>query len=335
MSPMQSCRATHIIYVMNSAAVQALLPHLPLIVTLGEVEHVTLAAAMLGMPQPTVSRTIRRLEAQLGTKLVEPEGRGVRLTAEARLLVPYAQRALDAVRDGVESVESAGRRARATVRLAFQTSLGEYLVPQLIRAVRDRDPAIRFVLSQGARSTCLDMLDNHAADLALVSRMNPPPGHLVVEQLFEEPLIVLVPADHPRALRTSMTVHDLAGESLITFKNGYGLRGSVDEIFARAGVLPKITFEGEDLHTVYGLVAAGLGVSIVPPLRIPEGCVGLSLDDPHAFRDISAALLPDTRAAAIDTVLTALRSLAARTRGQESDAGAPTEAAPHPLPGPG
>ncbi len=139
---------------MNSEAVKALLPHLPVLVALGEVEHVTVAAAMLGMPQPTVSRIVRRLEKQLGTPLLEPDGRGVRLTDAGRTLVPYAQRALEAVVDGLDAVRSQDRRTRATVRIAFQTSLGEHLVPELIRIVRTEDPAIRFVLSQGARRTC-------------------------------------------------------------------------------------------------------------------------------------------------------------------------------------
>lgn len=182
---------------MNSESVKALLPHLPVLVALGEVEHVTVAAAMLGMPQPTVSRIVRRLERQLDIPLLEPDGRGVRLTDAGRTLVPYAQRALEAVVDGLDAVQSEDRQARATVRVAFQMSLGEHLVPELIRTVRATDPTIRFVLSQGARRTCLDTLLNREADIALASRLTPPPEGLTVTPLFEQPLVVLVPSEHP------------------------------------------------------------------------------------------------------------------------------------------
>ncbi|EKT79127.1 LysR family transcriptional regulator [Rhodococcus opacus M213] len=302
---------------MNSESVKALLPHLPVLVALGEVEHVTVAAAMLGMPQPTVSRIVRRLERQLDIPLLEPDGRGVRLTDAGRTLVPYAQRALEAVVDGLDAVQSEDRRARATVRVAFQMSLGEHLVPELIRTVRATDPTIRFVLSQGARRTCLDTLLNREADIALASRLTPPPEGLTVTPLFEQPLVVLVPSEHPRAASTSTTIRDLASEPIVTLKPGYGLRGSLDDLFARAGALPTIAFEGEDVHTVHGLVASGLGVGIVPATDTPPpGCVQIRLDDPRAFRDIGAARLPGPPSVAVTTVIAALITLTSTESGE-------------------
>lgn len=78
-----------------------------------------------------------------------------------------------------------------------------------------------------------------------------------------------MPSEHPRAASTSTTIRDLASEPIVTLKPGYGLRGSLDDLFARAGALPTIAFEGEDLHTVHGLVASGLGVGIVPATDTP------------------------------------------------------------------
>jgi len=291
----------------TDADVRAVLPHLPALVALGEVEHVTLAAAVLGVPQPTLSRAVRRLEQRLGTTLLESAGRGVRLTPAARALVPFAERALDAVAEGLEAMASAEGRARTTVRLAFQTSLGEQLVPEAIRRVRDDDPTVRFVLTQGARRTCLDALAAREADLALVSRLDPPPDGLDVVPLFAQRLVLLAPAGHPLASAPRLTVHDLARTPLVTLKPGYGLRGSVDELFAHAGAVPRVAFEGEDLHTLGGLVAAGLGVAVAPAAATtPHGCVQVALDDAHAVRDIGAALLPGPRTPAVEAVLAAL-----------------------------
>lgn len=295
---------------MRDDPVAALLPHLRMLVALGEVEHVTIAAAMLGVPQPTVSRTVRRLEGQIGAPLLEPDGRGVRLTAAARTLVPYAQRALDVLTDGLAAVETEGRRAQTTVRLAFQTSLGEQLVPELIRTVRADDPSVRFVLSQGARASCLESLHEREADVALVSRLDPAPDGLRVVPLFEQQLVLLVPEGHEAATADAVSVAALAGEPLVTLKVGYGLRGSVDELFAEAGTLPSIAFEGEDLHTLTGLVAAGLGVAIAPQTATtPAGCVQVPLADGGASRDIGAAVLPGPSSDVVAAVVETLRAL--------------------------
>lgn len=293
---------------MNDNAIADVLPYLPVLVALGEVEHVTAAAAMLRMPQPTVSRIIRRLETALEVRLVEPAGRGVRLTDSARAFIPYAQRALEAVSDGLDALQSRNQLARATVRIAFQTSLGERFVPELIRTVRRTHPGMRFVLSQGARRMCLDMLIDGETDIALVSGLIPPPEGLDVIHLFEQPLCVLVSEDHRWAGEKSLRIRDLNAEPIITLKAGFGLRGSVDELFTAAGVLPTMAFEGDDLHTMRGLVASGLGVAIAPrEAGPPPGCVQIAIADEKARRDIGAAVLTGrTLTPAITVVLDAL-----------------------------
>jgi DNA-binding transcriptional LysR family regulator len=291
MSNAFTCPITYI-QIMNDDMVADVLPHLRVLVALGEVEHVTAAAAMLRMQQPTVSRIIRRLESRLGVRLVEPAGRGVRLTESARAFIPHARRALESVADGLQTLQSREQLMRATVRIAFQTSLGERFVPALIRKVRETNPEIRFSLSQGARRMCVDMVLNGETDIVLVSRLTPAPEALDVIHLFEQPLCVLVPHDHRWVDENSLRITDLGEESIITLKPEFGLRASVDELFAAAGIFPSLTFEGDDLHTMRSLVAAGLGVAITPrEAAAPPGCVQISLLDREARRDIGAAVL--------------------------------------------
>lgn len=298
---------------MNSEAVDvdqvaSVLPYLPVLVALGEVEHVTAAAAMLRMPQPTVSRIIRRLERKLAVRLVEPAGRGVRLTDAARTFIPFAQRALESVSDGLDRLQSREQIARSTVRIAFQTSLGERFVPELIRTVRRAHPGMRFVLSQGARRMCLDMLVDGETDVALVSRLKPPPEDMHVLHLFEQPLCVLVATDHRWAHEKSLRIARLGAEPIITLKPGFGLRSSVDDLFTAAGVLPNVAFEGDDLHTMRGLVASGLGIAIAPRESVrPPGCTQIAIADSGARRDIGAAVLRGTvTAPAVGVVLDTL-----------------------------
>lgn len=297
---------------MNRENMADVLPYLPVLVALGEVEHVTIAAAMLQMPQPTVSRIVRRLEERLEVRLVEPAGRGVRLTEAARAFIPYAQRALDTVADGLDVLQSRHQLARSTVRVAFQTSLGERFVPEMIRSVRRAHPGMRFVLSQGARRKCLDMLVGGDTDIALVSGLKPPPEGLHVIDLFEQPLCVLVAEDHPRAGDTAVAIRDLASEPIITLKVGFGLRGSLDDLFSAAAVLPSIAFEGDDLHTMRGLVASGLGVAISPREDSPPpGCVQIPIADADARRDMGAATLVGNRT---DTAVAVVLDVLAATR---------------------
>lgn len=299
---------------MNEDAVADVLPYLRVLVALGEVEHVTTAAAMLGMPQPTVSRIIRRLEERLNVRLVEPAGRGVRLTDSARAFIPYAERALESVSDGLERLRSRDELARATVRIAFQTSLGERFVPELIKVTRQAHPGIKFVLSQGARRMCLDMLTDGETDIALVSRLKPPPEGLDTIHLFEQPLCVLVAKDHRFAREKALKIRSLGGEPIITLKPEFGLRGYVDELFAAANVLPALAFEGDDLHTMRGLVASGLGIAIAPrESAAPRGCVQIPIIDREARRDMGAAVKRDaTTTPAVRAVLDVLRRQAHR-----------------------
>jgi DNA-binding transcriptional LysR family regulator len=279
---------------MSQEALADVLPYLQVLVALGEVEHVTTAAAMLGMPQPTVSRIIRRLEDRLDARLVEPAGRGVRLTDGARAFIPYAERALESVSDGLERLRSRDESTRATVRIAFQTSLGERFVPELIKATRDANTGIKFVLNQGARRMCLDVLLAGETDIALVSRLRPPPERVDTLHLFEQPLCVLVAQDHRWAGEKTLRMKSLGSEPIITLKADFGLRGSVEELFAAANVLPTIAFEGDDLHTMRGLVAAGLGVAIAPRESVaPRGCIQIPIADRLARRDIGAAVIRD------------------------------------------
>ncbi|MFI5511361.1 LysR family transcriptional regulator [Mycobacterium sp. NPDC051804] len=297
---------------MNEDAVADVLPYLRVLVALGEVEHVTTAAAMLGMPQPTVSRIIRRLEERLDVRLVEPAGRGVRLTDSARAFIPYAERALESVSDGLERLRSRDELARATVRIAFQTSLGERFVPELIKTTRGAHPGINFVLSQGARRMCLDMLAEGETDIAMVSRLKPPPDGLDTIHLFEQPLCILTSKEHRWAHEKSLRIRDLGTEPIITLKPEFGLRGYLDELFTAANVLPAIAFEGDDLHTMRGLVASGLGIAIAPRESVaPRGCVQIPITDREARRDMGAAVKRDSATTpAVDVVLEVLRSRA-------------------------
>jgi DNA-binding transcriptional LysR family regulator len=272
---------------MELVELQRVLRLLPVFVTVAETEQVTVAASILRMPQPTVSRALSTLAELIGTPLVERQGRGIVLTAAGRELLPYARAGLDTVAAGVAMVARDQVVGQGEVPIAFQTVLGETVVPALIRRFRERYPGVRFALTQGSRQRCLEELERGSSAVALVSSP-PPSADTEVIELYQEPMVLVVPHGHRLAAATRVTVPEIAAEDLIVLKSGYGLRDLIELLFADSGLQPRISFEADDAHTARGLVSAGLGVTVVPSYAPDAETVQLRIDHPEARRTIGA-----------------------------------------------
>ncbi|GLU47671.1 transcriptional regulator [Nocardiopsis ansamitocini] len=263
---------------------RVLAPRLRTFEAVARTEHITRAAEELGVPQPTVSRSLARLQEELGVVLVERTGRGVRLTRAGAVLLPHARRALNALAAGGREVAEA---TATTVTLAFLPTLGAEVVPALIRGFRQRYPEARFTLFQDVWAASVGRLREGSVDVALTS---PLPGEPDLEEhmLHRQPLRLVVPDSHPLAQRDRVGFTVVATEPLIALKHGRGLRHLTDELCHRAGFEPQVAFEGDETHTVRGLVAAGLGVAVLPahPHGLLPGTAELAIDTPGAHRTI-------------------------------------------------
>ena len=298
---------------MSREGVNGILTLLPTFVALADTGQVTAAAEILGLPQPTVTRALQRAGAILGVALYEKAGRGVRLTPAGDAFLPFAREALRNVEAGMSA---AAAPLRGRVAVAFQNVLGEDLVPVLIRAFRADNPGVDFSLFQGSRSYCLALLHSSTADVAFVS---PPPtdDHLAVVKIGADELVVVVPRGHRLAGRTTVRLSEIAAEPLVLTGVGFGLRTTVQKLLDDAGIHPAISFEGQDIRTLVGLVSAGLGVTIVPRRDYPANVTALRIQGVRAEREIAMAHLADRTlgaAAAAFRALVATRApgLAAR-----------------------
>ncbi|MGO1182981.1 MAG: LysR substrate-binding domain-containing protein [Micrococcaceae bacterium] len=265
-----------------------LLPLLPALVALEETGQTVAAADLLQIPQSTVSRSLARIGTVLGTEVVERVGRGVRLTEAGTALAPHARAALTALETGVEAVRAQEPTARGTLRLAFQGTLGERVVPSLVRAFLHQHPAVTVELSQLSRTQCLAAAREREADICLVSPLAEEP-ELTSFRLHTEPLYLVVPEGHRLAGRNHVSLAEAGEEPFISMKNGYGMRTLLEQLAAQAGFTPRIGFMGDDLTTLRGLVSARLGVCLAP--RDPHGapgCVEVPLDDDASVREIGA-----------------------------------------------
>jgi DNA-binding transcriptional LysR family regulator len=267
------------------------LPMLPVLAALAETGQTTAAADVLQMPQSTVSRTLTRIGTVLGVPVVERRGRTLRLTPAGEALVPHAAAVIASADAGVEAVRSREAGARGTITLAFQSTLGERVVPALVKTFLHEHPGTTIELNQTSRSRCLAALDDGTAEIAFVSPLAERPG-LTALRLHTEPLVLVVPHGHRLITRSKVAFGEAASETFICMKPGYGMRTYLDDLAATAGFTPIIGFEGDDLATLRGLVSAGLGVSVAPrdPHRAP-GCAEIPITDPEAVRHIGACWL--------------------------------------------
>ena len=265
---------------------------------------------MLGVTQSTLSRNIARLEADLGVALFVRIGRTVRLTRPGQQLLPFVEQALLALGRGLDDMLAEVDPDRGRVAFGFLHSLGTRGVPVILRDFRASHPDVTFALVQDSHDTMLAKLVAGTIDLCLTSPPPDEPG-LRTRTLDRQRLALVVPRGHRLAGRRRIRLADVAEETFVGLEPGYGLRRITDECCRQAGFEPRLAFEGQEIDTLLGMVATGLGVAL-----LPTGLAGafggdvaeLAITSPGTSRSIALVwladrLLPPPVAAFRDTVL--------------------------------
>jgi LysR family transcriptional regulator, transcription activator of glutamate synthase operon len=252
---------------------------------------VTEVSELEEVTQSGVSRALARLEAQMGTPLLRRSGRTLRMTHAGAVFKPHLDALLHHLDDGVAAVNQLIDPDTGTVTLAFQQSLGTWLVPDLARSFRAAHPGVGFQLTQVRDELNTAALDGGNADLELGSR-RPSDEQTHTRLITLEPLRLALPDEHPLAAQRKVRLAEVAGEPFIGLRPAEALRRLTDELCERAGFRPAVIFEGDDLSNVRGFVAAGLGVAVVPapragsPEAVPGPVAYLEIMDQGAVREI-------------------------------------------------
>lgn len=232
---------------------------------MANIRHFTRAARILDVTQPALSRSMSKLEKDLDVRLFKRCDGEIELTAEGARLLRRVDRILREVECARAEACLTDEKTSSEFRLSFIHSLGSYALPRIIQDFRASYPDIRILLNQQDSATLAQQVAAGETDLCLCSTM-PTTEYSTWVYLWSEELFVTVPLGHRFTEHDSINLNELADEPLIAMKSSYSLRILVDQFFDLAGVHPEITFEGDDISTVSGLVAAGLGVSLLPKL---------------------------------------------------------------------
>src|SRR6185369_2752135 len=237
------------------------------LVALAEHRHFGRAAEASFVSQPTLSTQIKKLEDELGVALVERTPRKVLLTEVGREI---AQRARDVLNE-IEQIRAIARRTidpeSGTVRLGIFPTLGPYLLPHVVPRIRERFPRLELLLVEEKTEVALRQLREGRLDAGVLAL----PIHddqLHTEFLFEEPFLLAVPEHHALSKRKALKLDDLSDQSLLLLEDGHCLRDQALEVCQLAGASEKTGFRATSLETLRQMVAANVGITLLPTLAV-------------------------------------------------------------------
>ena len=262
------------------------------LVALADHKHFGRAAAACYVSQPTLSTQIRKLEDELGVPLVERAPRKVMLTPAGRDAADRARRIVAEV----EQMKEAARRSQdpeaGTVRLGIFPTLGPYLLPHVVPRIRARFPDLELLLVEEKSDVLLARLREGKLDAGLLA-LPVADDQLHAEFLFEEPFVLAVPESHALARRDSLALAELADQRLLLLEDGHCLREQALDVCRLSGANEKSEFRATSLETLRQMVAADVGITLLPTLAVKPPVARsdnihlLGFSDSHPSRQIA------------------------------------------------
>src|SRR4051794_11025186 len=226
------------------------------------------AAEALSFTQPAVSRQIATLEAEAGAELVERGARGIRMTAAGELLVEHAEAILDRLAAAEHELEALAGLEGGRLRGGAFPSAKATLIPLALTASDRESPEVSLSLVEAVSPRCAALLCAGELDIAVVSDAEGALGQdLEFEPLMEDPMYLAMARDHPLALQPYLTMADLRDEVWIEGR-GSVVSNALRAAAARAGFEPRIAFESTQWLGKQGLVAAGVGITLIPTVAL-------------------------------------------------------------------
>jgi DNA-binding transcriptional LysR family regulator len=243
------------------------LRHLRYFVAVAETLHFRRAAEKLGIQQPPLSMQIRQLETEIGTTLFRRAQRRIELTDAGRSFLEDARSILASAQAATGRARKAALGEHGRLRVGMINSAPFHpLILRILREYRQRYPGVWMTLDETSTPELAERIRNLSLDLAFVRPLLDETPGLATEHLFDEPVLLALPKGHPLARRRVVPLAALSLEPFVLFSRpvGSGLYDQIIRACHRAGFSPRVTQEASQLTSIVNLVAAGLGVSLVP-----------------------------------------------------------------------
>ena len=255
------------------------LTELKYIVAVAREKHFGRAADACYVSQPTLSVAVKKLEEELELKLFERNANEVTVTPLGEEIVRQAQSVLEQAANIREIAKRGKDPLAGALKLGVIYTIGPYLLPDLVRQMIRLTPQMPLLLQENFTLRLLEMLRTGEIDCAILAEPFPDTG-LALAELYDEPFFAAVPTNHPLAAHATVSTEVLRNETMLLLGTGHCFRDHVLEVcpeFARfssnaEGI--RKTFEGSSLETIKHMVAAGMGVTLVPRLSIPKEALG-------------------------------------------------------------
>jgi LysR family hydrogen peroxide-inducible transcriptional activator len=250
------------------------------------------AAERCQVAQPSLSQQVSKLEEELGIRLFDRLARSVLLTDAGRTFLPHARTILHETELARSEVDGRRRDSRGTVIVGVIPTVAPYYLPQRISRFMQRFPEAGLRVVEETTPVLLESLRTLAIDIAILSLPLPHRGFQTTPLLTER-LCAALPPDHPRANASSISLRELRDERFVMLRDSHCFREISLAACHRAHLDPRIAFESNQISSLLGMVAAGMGVSLVPEMAIDPGarCRYVRISDPKAVRTIVAARL--------------------------------------------
>jgi LysR family hydrogen peroxide-inducible transcriptional activator len=251
------------------------LTELKYIVAVARERHFGRAAEACFVSQPTLSVAIKKLEEELDVKLFERGASEVSVTPLGDEIVRQAQQVIEQAQAIREIAKRGKDPVSGPLRLGIIYTIGPYLLPDLVRHAIELVPQMPLMLQENFTAKLLDMLRTGELDCAIMAEPFPDTG-LAVAPLYDEPFAAAVPKGHRLAQRRQITAEELKTETMLLLGTGHCFRDHVLEVcpeyarFSSHAEGIRKSFEGSSLETIKYMVAAGMGVTVVPQLSVPK-----------------------------------------------------------------
>ena len=252
----------------------------------------TRAAEREHVAQPSLSQQVNKLEHELGAKLFDRLARRVRLTAFGEAFLPRAQGILREISEARCQIQEMSGMKTGKVSVGVIATVAPYLLPNHLAAFLHEHPRIQVTVVEDLTAVLMNRLHEGNLDMAVVAL--PVAGtEVICQKLLTEPLALAVPENHRLASHKSVSLADIKTDPFLLLKEGHCFRDTAISACLRARIAPNVVFESGQFATILGMVAAGIGVSVVPEMAIQpvQGCRFIPLKDERAFRKIGLVRL--------------------------------------------